>query len=206
MIYFVSDRHFFHRNICKYADRPYDSPEAMNADLIRRHNNAVGPQDIFYDLGDFGFGPVETQAEILKQLNGKKKILIRGNHDRGLESMYEMGWDAVVEEAILKYRGSIILLRHRPFHGEIPSITHTSKTGQPTTAPMFDYVFHGHIHNSDHRDLIEAGEAVDIPPFNLNLSVEVIGYRPVSFKHAIKMVTEQVEQGRKHYGPWPRSS
>ena len=199
MIYLVSDRHFRHRNICKYASRPYDTTDKMDADLIRRHNNTVRPEDIFYDLGDFGWGPVGPLIEILNKLNGNKKIIIRGNHDRGIESLYEMGWDAVVDEAIIKYRHHTVLLRHRPFYGEIPFDRATDK-------PMFDYVFHGHIHNNDHRDLIEAGEAVDIPPFNLNLSVEVIGYRPVSFKHAIKMVTEQVEQGRKHYGPWTRSS
>jgi calcineurin-like phosphoesterase family protein len=186
MIYVVSDRHFRHRKICEYTGRPYDTVDDMDNDLIRRHNNVVKPEDIFIDMGDFGWGAVVDQSEILSKLNGRKKILIRGNHDRGTQAMFDMGWDAVFDEAIFCYLGYKVLMQHKPYHGSRP-------VDQETGRHKFDFVFHGHIHNSNPSDLVEAGEPVSRPLFNLNLSVEVINYAPVSFKHAIRMAKGQLD-------------
>lgn len=80
-IWFTSDTHFFHQNIIKYSNRPYDSVEEMNEAMIAEWNSKVKKGDIVYHLGDFSFAKkVEKTMEIVERLNGSI-FLIRGNHD-----------------------------------------------------------------------------------------------------------------------------
>ena len=80
-IYVTSDTHFFHNNIIKYCNRPFDSVNHMNDELVYRWNDTVKPQDTVFHLGDISFGDVEQTNEIMHKLKGNK-ILIQGNHDR----------------------------------------------------------------------------------------------------------------------------
>jgi calcineurin-like phosphoesterase family protein len=80
MIFFTSDHHFGHANIIKLSNRPFSNVEEMNAELIRRWNEKVGPNDEVYHLGDVGLTTAENLAQILAQLNGKI-YLIAGNHE-----------------------------------------------------------------------------------------------------------------------------
>lgn len=43
-LFFTSDTHFFHRNIIKYCDRPFETVKEMNEDLITLWNTTV-PKD-----------------------------------------------------------------------------------------------------------------------------------------------------------------
>ncbi len=79
--YFTSDTHFFHNNIIKYCDRPYDTVEEMNEDLINKWNRVVGQSDTVYHIGDLSFAGYDRTKTILERLNGEI-ILHIGNHDR----------------------------------------------------------------------------------------------------------------------------
>lgn len=79
-IFFTSDHHFGHRNIIKFSNRPFASVEEMDAALIKRWNDKVGPDDEVYHLGDVGLTSNTNLATILEQLNGKI-YLIKGNHE-----------------------------------------------------------------------------------------------------------------------------
>ena len=85
MIYFTSDLHFYHDNVIKFANRPYKNSEQMNQALIKNWNDKVGANDEIYILGDFTMKGAELATEILSQLKGKKH-LIKGNHDRFVQS------------------------------------------------------------------------------------------------------------------------
>lgn len=82
-IYFVSDNHYFHKNIltlCRET-RLGDTVEEMNSLMIDAHNGVVKPTDTVYFLGDFSFGTFEETRNVISSLNGKKH-LIYGNHDQ----------------------------------------------------------------------------------------------------------------------------
>jgi len=74
-IYFVADTHFDDDNLRRYENRPFDTVEEMNEEIIRRWNEVVCDDDEVYLVGDIG------NAEYINRLNGRK-YLIKGNHDK----------------------------------------------------------------------------------------------------------------------------
>lgn len=79
-VWFTSDLHFYHKNICKYCNRPYETVEEMNEALITNWNNVVKDDDIVFVLGDLGFCGYEKLEPLMARLKGKK-FIIQGNHD-----------------------------------------------------------------------------------------------------------------------------
>lgn len=114
MRFFTSDTHFGHKNIIEYCNRPYKTVEEMNQAMIDNWNAVVGPTDTIYHLGDVSFMKVEKTAEIIKQLNGHK-ILIRGNHDRGLHIMKQIGFQEAYEKLQIEIDGRTLWMSHHPY-------------------------------------------------------------------------------------------
>lgn len=85
-IFFTGDLHFGHQNVLAFDNRPFETIEEMDAELIRRWNNKVGKGDLVYVLGDMIWKSRNDDApSIIKSLNGQI-ILIKGNHDRFLHN------------------------------------------------------------------------------------------------------------------------
>jgi calcineurin-like phosphoesterase family protein len=91
-VWFTSDLHFWHKNICKYCDRPYESVEEMNEAIIQNWNAVVQEDDVVFVLGDLGFCGIEKLRLLISQLKGKI-FLIQGNHDsdKVVNKLYEEG-------------------------------------------------------------------------------------------------------------------
>ena len=85
-IFFTSDLHFGHENVIRFDNRPFDTVEEMDEEMIKRWNTKVGKGDIVYVLGDFIWKAATNEAvSIIRRLNGQI-ILIKGNHDRFLHN------------------------------------------------------------------------------------------------------------------------
>ena len=54
-IFFTSDTHFWHVNIIKYCNRPFETIEEMNETIIEKWNSKISKDDIVFNLGDFAF-------------------------------------------------------------------------------------------------------------------------------------------------------
>lgn len=89
-VFATADTHFYHKNIIKYCDRPFESVEDMNWDIIRRWNEAVDSNDIVWFLGDFAFAGKTKQLELFSQLQGEIRI-IPGNHDYLVKKLGKRG-------------------------------------------------------------------------------------------------------------------
>ena len=170
--FFVSDNHFFHANIIRYCDRPWnggrdengeivvsqEDVEEMNEDMIRRWNSVVCPGDVVWNLGDFCFGRKENVLEILPRLNGKIN-LVMGNHDRHkIGFYYEAGFHRVYDRPVII--DDFIVLSHTPVQWV--------KDGGVFAN------FYGHVHNQEmyRRETRNS----------YNCCVEVNDYTPVQFE------------------------
>ena len=108
-VYFISDRHFHHKNILKFEgeSRPFESVAEMDEEIVKRWNAQISNRDKVFVLGDFSFGDVS----IAGRLNGTK-VLVLGNHDYQPTEEYLKYFKKVYGAA--SYRGYI--LTHIPVH------------------------------------------------------------------------------------------
>ena len=80
MEWFTADNHFGHKNIIKYANRPFSSVDNMDRIMIDRWNDIVNVADIVYVLGDFSLNDIKFVFPLIFELNGFIRI-IPGGHD-----------------------------------------------------------------------------------------------------------------------------
>lgn len=89
-LFFTSDHHFGHENIIRFCARPFSSAEEMDAEMIARWNEVVGPNDRVFYLGDLCMKTHPRRLrEIFDSLNGIKS-LVPGNHDKN--PTWELPW------------------------------------------------------------------------------------------------------------------
>jgi calcineurin-like phosphoesterase family protein len=89
-LFITSDEHYFHKNIIKYQNRPFDNLEVMNRALINNHNSVVGKDDHVIHIGDFSFGHKEEFCRVIRELNGHHYVM-DGSHDKALAEYEEWG-------------------------------------------------------------------------------------------------------------------
>lgn len=75
-----SDQHFFHNNICRYADRPFDSVFRMNEVMVQNAQQTLQDDSVVLWGGDVSFGTPAQTKEVLRSIPGKH-FLVVGNHD-----------------------------------------------------------------------------------------------------------------------------
>src|SRR5277367_1596831 len=112
-IFFTSDTHFGHGGSLGLFRRPFSSVAAMDEAMIAGWNEAVGPADEIWHLGDFAIMRSEPDiARILAGLNGRKH-LVAGNNDS--ETTRCLGdWASVAPYAELEQDGVLLVLCHYP--------------------------------------------------------------------------------------------
>ena len=93
-LYFTSDTHYNHTNICRGVTRWTDAEDVtrdfktldqMNDRIINGINEVVGQDDILFHLGDWSFGGFESIPEFRNRINCNNIHLVLGNHDHHIE-------------------------------------------------------------------------------------------------------------------------
>ena len=93
-LYFTSDTHYNHTNICRGVTRWTDAEDItrdfktldqMNDRIVRGINDVVGQDDILFHLGDWSFGGFESIWKFRHQINCQNIHLVLGNHDHHIE-------------------------------------------------------------------------------------------------------------------------
>jgi calcineurin-like phosphoesterase family protein len=119
-VWFTSDQHFYHKNIIKYCKRPFADLDEMHQTIVENYQAVVKPEDYVYFLGDFAMAPRKVPRNeqfklyrtVLDMLPGKK-ILIRGNHDKGgNDKFYDIGFHKVSHR--MTFQKQKIIMTHRP--------------------------------------------------------------------------------------------
>jgi calcineurin-like phosphoesterase family protein len=173
-IWLSGDAHFFHKKLLEYIPT---RPETYMELIIKNHNEIVQKEDLWICTGDLsaGLSKIENGKEKLKKilqfLNGKQKILIRGNHDYFSDDFYkECGFDLVVE----------FLQRKEDFfcHYALENNQWTNDIEKEYLRKFKNSgckrLFHGHTHarNVEIQDGIE----------RINTCLDANNYYPIAFK------------------------
>ena len=160
--FFISDTHFGHKNIIKFADangqviRPFESVEAMNEHMVEKWNSVVGKQDKVIHCGDFAFG--RPALEFGFRLNGIKHLVL-GNHDNFSISAYQAIFSKIYG---VKYIGEdVAICTHIPIALECMR--------------GFKLNIHGHLHHNVIPDV-----------HYFNVAVEQINYTPISLDEILQ--------------------
>lgn len=183
-IWFSADTHFGHKNIIQYCDRPYDSVEEMDRDLIANWNDLVRAEDEVYFLGDFSLD-FRRVKQVVPLLNGKIH-LVAGNHDlchssnnnaRAYALRYiQAGFCDVTETTTLEIAGEEVLCCHMPYF-------HPADTDRrfPEHKPDNNggWLLHGHVH-----------QRWQVKGKQINVGVDVWDYAPVSQASVEALITQ----------------
>lgn len=188
--FFTSDQHFGHTNVIKYCNRPFASIEEMNAELVRRHNAIVKPEDTVFHLGDFSLHH-RAVTEFLPQLNGQHH-LIMGNHDSlhpvnrrwsnkagMLQALYrDAGFRTVQLSMEFDAMGYGVQLNHMPYLEQEPG-EHGLKHLEYRPKDRGAWLLHGHVHTQ----WKQKGRM-------LNVGVDQWAYAPVSLEEIVALIKE----------------
>lgn len=159
--YLLADTHFNPENIDTYCQRP------PNYTTLIRNNwkRMLQPTDVLIHLGDVGIGD-KTLLDIAS-LPGRK-ILIRGNHDRGKGNQWwmENGFDFACDGMVFRD----CFLSHEP------------ATRMPGHCRLN---IHGHLHNIWTGFQKPGVKEIDHKPYQRLFAVEYTNYAPVEFEKFI---------------------
>ena len=191
-IFFTSDTHYGHSNICKATTnwpdssktRDFKSLEHMNSAIANSINDKVGENDVLVHLGDFSFGGFQNIEEFRKRIVCKNVHLILGNHDHHIERNKDgvrFLFSSVNHYAVLNLRRPgkekemekySIVLCHFP-------IASWDSMNQGRIH------LHGHVHLEPHNK-IAGGRAMDVgvdgnglEPYSLDEILKLLKNRPI---------------------------
>ena len=110
-LFFTADTHFGDHRTINIHRRPFADVAAMDATIVAGWNEAVGPEDEVWHLGDVARRSADVTS-LLARLNGVKH-LVRGNNDGPRTG--DAGWASVQDYAELTQDGILLVLCHYPF-------------------------------------------------------------------------------------------
>jgi calcineurin-like phosphoesterase family protein len=167
-VWLVSDTHFGHLGVCRFTRqdgtklRPWDTPEEMDDEMVRRWNDAVRPGDKVYHLGDVVIN--RRALSTLDRLNGDK-VLIKGNHDIFKLEDYTKYFRDIRAYHVMT--GAGVILSHIPLH--------------PESHGRFGLNIHGHTHEKRVR---LDNQEIDLRYFCV--CVEQTDFRPILLEEVLK--------------------
>ena len=195
-IFFTSDWHIGHENTIRFDKRPYSNLEEMHEALISNFNKQVKEGGVTYFLGDMFTHSAILTKSVITQLNGTK-ILIRGNHDKGVEACYNVGFDVVMNGATIVVSKELVTLTHCPLRGlfrEDTSDMKGNKQGELwhgehrhldfSIENAGQFHLHGHIHSPN------GGKSTKKLGRQFDVGVPANKYRPVHISEIERFIME----------------
>ena len=181
-LFFTSDTHLGHFNICKYCHRPFQSKSEMDQTLIANWNSVVPEDGIVVHCGDFMLPHENNIKEYMKYLNklNGRVLLLRGNHD-------------IIE--LLTSNEKLISVQDKAMI-EVDSIKIYAEH-YPCAAFNGDYHIYGHVHTlSDGICYGMDAEALKaMKRVTYDVGVDQNNYTPVSYWQLCDIIRKQLNEG-----------
>ena len=189
-VFFVSDTHYSHKNICRgvtnwrtqdgevpvHSTRDFNTIELMNNALVDNINSVVGQDDTLIHLGDFSFGGFENIGNFLDRLVCKNIHLVLGNHDTHIKYNRDGIQDrflSVQQYLEVKINDYYFVLSHYPlqsWHGLNKGVIH----------------LHGHTHLNHNKKFgngkkMDVGvEGNDLNPYLIDDIIKIMNKRDIA--------------------------
>lgn len=202
-IHFTSDLHLGHANSIVFDKRPFKDLDHMHRVIINNWNAQVPENGLVYVLGDVGLQDAASTTQLMSQLNGTK-VLIRGNHDKGIQSGYNIGFDVVLNAAILYIAGHRVTLTHCPLRGVFREETEGMRNTKPgelwhgesrheqySVNDEGQFHLHGHIHSGPANNKLK----IDGRQFDVGMPAN--NYRPVHISAIESWIAQTVQNEAK---------
>lgn len=180
MIWFTSDMHLGHDKDFVTKARGFETVEEMNAEIIRRWNERVYPDDDVYVLGDLTLGDVEEGIRLIAKLNGYLHIM-RGNHDtdKKVERYLELPNVVSVQYAdVLKYGKAVFWMGH------YPTITANYDDDKPWAKHVVCLFGHTHQEQPFYND----------NPYMYNVGMDAHNCTPITIDEIIADIRKKKEE------------
>lgn len=186
-IYFTSDTHYNHSNICRATTkwdksdnltRDFKSLEHMNDVLVNNINEMVMQDDILIHLGDWSFGGFEKISEFRDRIFCKNIHLVAGNHDHHIVRNKEG-----IQKIFSSVREYLNLDLRIPKGKEVEIINIICMHYPISTWDSMNkgiIHLHGHVHLPQHLRVAE-GRAMDV-------GVDGNNYYPISIGEIMKIM------------------
>lgn len=167
---YISDMHLGHANVINFDKRPFGDRDEMDRVLIALWNGRVQKDDDVYILGDFCYRSDKTADWYLRQLKGRKHLVI-GNHDKC----------TLDNEKAMSYFETVDKMMHITDGGREICLCHY---------PIADWykARHGswHIHGHIHKDRGPVYELMSTYGNALNAGCMINNYTPASFNELVR--------------------
>jgi calcineurin-like phosphoesterase family protein len=200
--FFTSDWHIGHENVIKFDNRPFNDIHQMHRALIKNYNNDVPKNGVCYFLGDIGLNNQEMMYSVISKLNGIK-VCILGNHDSASTSMYNAGFDVVINSATIYIHNQKVTMSHCPLPGILREDTTGMKgVNEPlnwhgehknqrfTVANEGQHHLHGHIHSPN------GGRSQKILDRQFDVGVTANKYRVVQYSAVESWIMKNIQEGK----------
>ena len=180
MVFFTSDLHFCHDKDFVWQARGFTSVDEMNAEIVKRWNEVVYPDDDVYVLGDLTLGNVEEGLKLIAKLNGYLHV-IRGNHDTDTKANRYLELPNVVSvefATLYKYKKAIFWLSH------YPTITANYDDDKPWAQHLV--CLFGHTHQEE--------PFYNNNPYMYNVGMDAHNCTPISIEKIIENIRNKKQQ------------
>jgi calcineurin-like phosphoesterase family protein len=182
-LFFTSDTHFFHSNIIKYCDRPFNNVHEMNEVIVKKWNEIVPKDGVVFHLGDVSLTAIpKVLNDLLYRLNGTKYLII-GNHEKdalGKEyirdhwtGIYDIA-EIFVEDEEITYKEQHIVMCHYPML--------TWNASHRGSWQLFGHV-HGGLSNKG---------VINHHPAQMDVGVDTNDFKPYTYQEVKEKITKQM--------------
>ena len=206
----TSDIHFGHASCINYCSRPFKDVNEFKEKFISDWNKLVKPEDLCIFVGDiFFYHSKDQMRETLSRMNGDRKILVKGNHDREHRDMMNSGFVLSVDEMTMRIAGENVYFSHYPFKmreilfrwvkfkkrvfntlrwlGFNAPYINFEKYHERRPVDRGQFLIHGHTHSKHKIN----GKAIHV-------GIDAWQYKPVNIQEIIKLMEGVKKDGPKY--------
>ena len=206
MNYYISDLHFFHKNVTdegrNFDNRPFKTLEEMHEKIKANWNSRVTGADHVYILGDMCWKENENSISLVAQLKGVKSLVL-GNHDSIKDQRYRQLFNEIVTYKEINDVVNGVVYRVVMSHFPIAfwNLQHKTTEGGHKRNKWAIHLY-GHVHNSREEDIyqefigkLNTEYSISCEAYNVGCMMPYMDYMPRNLDEIRRALVNKNEEG-----------